>query len=147
VIRVIYKAQQRHNRLRGHGPMPYSKEELSLWLYDNGFKNLYDKWVKSDYKKDEKPSVDRVNDHKGYSFDNISLGTWFDNRMHQYKDMREGTGTGGKRCKSVIKMDGEKNKVAVYVSYWSAVRDMGYSIEYQIRKGVKCRNGYYWKYF
>ena len=68
VIRVIYKTQKRHNKLRGHGEMPYSKAELSSWLYSNGFKKLYDEWVSSGYLSDLKPSVDRINNFIGYSF-------------------------------------------------------------------------------
>lgn len=146
VVRVIYKTQKRNNRIRGHGGMPYAKEDLSEWLYSNGFKGLYDNWVLGGYKKDDKPSVDRLDDHKGYSFKNIKLGTWLSNRKHQYRDITEAVGTGGKRCKSVIKLDKNKNKIADYVSYWSAARDVGYSIEYQIKKQVKCRGGFYWKY-
>ena len=146
VIRVIYKTQKRHNRLRGHGDMPYTKIELKTWLYDNGFRSLYANWVNCNYKKDIKPSVDRVNDLEGYSFSNIKLGTWFDNRKHQYDDIVNGAGTGGKRCKPVKKIGKNGFVIAVYVSYWSAVRDIGYSIEYQLKKGVTCRNGFYWEY-
>ena len=47
VIRVIYKTQKRNNRLRGHGEMVYTKKQLHEWLYKNGFKKLYDNWVRS----------------------------------------------------------------------------------------------------
>ncbi len=147
VIRVIYKTQVKANRDRGFGSLPYLKQELANWLYLNNFKVLYDEWVKSDYKKDSKPSVDRIDDLKGYSFDNIQLVTWFDNRHHQYSDIVNGVGSGGKRCKPVKKLTGNKTLISTYVSYWSAVRDIGYSLEYQIKNNVKCRNGFYWEYF
>tara|TARA_R110002012_G_C11435684_1_gene589955 strand:- start:51 stop:638 length:588 start_codon:yes stop_codon:yes gene_type:complete len=146
VITTIYATQKGNNRNRGHGDMPYTKKELKEWLYNNGFKEYYDKWSSKGHNKDDKPSIDRVDDHKGYSLDNISLGTWKDNRKHQYNDIVKGVGTSGKRCKSVIKMDKDKNSIAIYVSYWSAARDIGYSIEYQLKKGIKCRNGFYWEY-
>ena len=146
VLRIIYKTQKRHNRLRGHGDMPYTKAELSLWIYSNGFKGLYDSWVESGHVSGLKPSVDRVDDFKGYSFSNIRLSTWSDNRIHQHQDIINGIGTGGKRCKQLYKYDDKKNLLSVHVSYSSASREIGYSLEYQIKKGVKCRNGYYWSY-
>ena len=146
VIRVIYKTQKRSNKLRGHGEMPYTKEELSLWLCDNGFKSIYDGWVKSGKSKDLKPSVDRMNDNEGYSFKNIRLGTWLDNRKHQYDDIVNGVGTSGARCKTLYKFDSDLNIIEAYISYSKASRDMGYSMEYQIKKKVKCRNGFYWSY-
>tara|TARA_R110000850_G_scaffold105926_12_gene217130 strand:- start:857 stop:1450 length:594 start_codon:yes stop_codon:yes gene_type:complete len=145
VIRVIYKTQKRNQILRDHGCLPYSKDELKEWLYINGFKKLYDEWVSSEFKKDKKPSVDRVNSTIGYSFENMKLVTWLDNRNLQYDDIKNGTGSSGKRCKPLFKIK-NNHVVAEYVSYSAAARDVGYSIEYQIKKSVKCRNGFYWKY-
>lgn len=146
VFRVIYKTQKRHQKLRGHGEMPYTKLELIDWCKGNGFDALFNRWVESGHDTNLKPSVDRIDDFKGYSFDNIKLGTWRDNRDHQMRDIREGKGTGGKRCKALLKLDSNMRVVCEYVSYSSASRDMGYSLEHQIKRGVKCRNGFYWKY-
>lgn len=146
VIRVIYKTQKRHNKLRGHGVMPYTKKDLSLWLYDNGFKCIYDSWVKSGWVTGEKPSVDRLDDFNGYSLQNIQLSTWNANRQHQHEDIMSASGTSGARCKTIYKYDGIKNLIATYVSYSSAARDTGYSLEYQIKKKTKCRGGYFWSY-
>lgn len=146
VIRVIYKTQKRNNKLREHGEMPYNKIELSEWLYSNGFKLLYDNWIESGKDKDLKPSVDRLDDFKGYSLDNIRLGTWLENRQHQHRDILNGVGTSGARCKPLHKFDAELNLVDSYVSYNQAVRSIGYSLEYQIKKKVKCRGGFYWSY-
>ena len=146
VIRVIYKTQKRHNKLRGHGAMGYTKKELSDWLYENGFKVLFDAWSASGNLSPLKPSVDRIDDFKGYSFDNITLSTWDSNRKHQHDDIMNGVGTGGKRCKKLYRYNKKKELVATYVSYSQAVRDVGYSLEYQIRNNKMCRNGYYWSY-
>lgn len=145
VIRVIYKTQKRANVLRGFGAMPYSKVELAIWLYSNGFKAIYDDWMESGMIKDKKPSVDRIDSKKGYSFDNIQLLTWLGNLENQYRDIRNGTGAGGKRCKELLKL--KSNKVICrYVSYSSAVRDTGYHLAHQIKTGVPCRNKFKWKY-
>lgn len=146
VFRVLYKTQKRHQKLRGHGEMPYSKDELINWCRSNGFDALFDNWTSNGNPKALKPSVDRIDDFKGYSFENIRLGTWQENKDHQASDIRNGTGTSGMRCKALLKMDGDMKTVCEYVSYNSAVRDCGYSLEYQIKNMKQCRNGFYWKY-
>lgn len=146
VFRVIYKTQKRNQNLRGHGDMPYSKDELIEWCIKNEFNGVYNAWVESGYDNNLKPSVDRIDDFKGYSFDNIRLGTWRQNRDHQFEDIRNGTGTGGKRCKPVLKLGGDMSFICEYASFQSAKRDVGYHMEYAIKKGVKCKMGFYWKY-
>lgn len=146
VFRVIYKTQKRHQRLRGHGDMPYTKQDLVVWCKENGFDLIFNAWVQSGYDSNLKPSIDRIDDFKGYSLDNIRLGTWRENRNHQAQDIINGTGTSGKRCKPVGKYDSDWNLVCKYPSYQSAKRDIGYKLEYQIKKSVMCRNGFYWRY-
>ena len=147
VVRVIYKTQKRNSKLRGHNPPEYTKVELKKWLYANNFKELYNKWVKSDFKKDMKPSVDRIDDNKGYIFSNIRLVTYQDNRIHQYQDMLKGVSVSGKRCKAVLCLDKNNNLLAEYVSFSSAKRVMGFSMERSLRSGKPDRKyGYYWKY-
>lgn len=146
VFRVIYKTQKRHQKLRGHGEMPYTKQQLIDWCKDNGFDDLFNLWVDSGHKNALKPSVDRIDDFKGYSFENIRLGTWQENRDHQASDIRNGTGTSGKRCKAVVKMNSNMETICEYVSFQAAKRDAGYHMEYSIKNGTKCKMGFYWKY-
>jgi hypothetical protein len=146
VIRVIYKTQVSNSKKRECCDVTYTKVELKEWLYQNGFKCIFDKWVESGYKKAQKPSVDRLDDFKGYSFDNIRLVTWNDNHLHQMSDIQCGIGTSGRRCKKVAKKDKAGCLISVYVSYKSAVRDVGYKVAHQIKNGVMCRNGFYWSY-
>ena len=93
-----------------------------------------------------KPSVDRIDDFKGYSFNNIKLGTFKDNTNHQINDILNGTGTGGLRCKSVeCYKDGIMIKK--YISYSQAKRDIGYSFYSVLKSGnPDKKNGYIWKY-
>ena len=146
VVRVMYDSQCNSSKRRGH-PMPsYTKEEFRSWLYDNGYKNLFDKWVESGMKKDMKPSCDRIDTLKGYSFDNIVLGTWEQNRKAQYSDIINGVGTSGRRCKPVLQFNSMMNITARYPSFSEAKRCVGYSMERAIRSGNIDRNGFYWKY-
>lgn len=146
VVRIIYKTQKRNQIKRGFGELPYSKAELSTWLYNNNFKALYDSWVASGNNKDLKPSVDRIDDFKGYSFDNIRLTTWKVNREKQYQDMLTGTGTSGAKCKAVLKSDKSGKVLKRYISYRSAGRDIGYNIESYIKYKTPCKCGFYWSY-
>lgn len=146
VFRVIYKTQKRNQKIRGHGELPYSKSDLVLWAKRNGFDKLFKEWVDSGFSKDKKPSIDRIDDNLGYSFSNIRLVTWLENRKHQYDDITNGNGTAGRRCKRLLKLNRSGEVVCEYVSYNSAARDMGYSIEYQIKTGAACRNGFFWAY-
>lgn len=146
VIRVIYKTQISNSKKRKNCEVHYTKHELSSWLYSNGFKKLYDDWVLSGYLKSRKPSVDRLDDFNGYYFDNIRLVTWQVNHEHQISDILTGVGTSGARCKSVGKYLPTGELISAYVSYSAAIRDIGYKVEHQIKKGTKCRNGFFWKY-
>ena len=146
VIRVIYKTQVHNSKRRGHSAPEYTKEQLSEWLYNNGFKELYDIWKNSNFNKKLKPSCDRKNDYKNYSFDNIKLTTWDNNNKNQITDRYMGRSTSGKICKKLLQLDSNKNLIAEYVSFNSARRSMKYSMERAIRSGRKDRNGFYWIY-
>ena len=147
VIRVIYKSQKANSNRRNH-PLPeYTKEQLKEFLYNNGFKNLFDKWVKSDYIKDKKPSVDRIDDFKPYSLDNIRLITWKENRHNQYNDIFSAKGTSGLRCFSVNQYDINFKFISNFVSFSSAERSIGLSrgsISASIKRGGLA-GGYIWK--
>ncbi|CAH9012922.1 putative NUMOD1 domain-containing DNA-binding protein [Vibrio phage 249E41-1] len=145
VIRVLYKTQKRHQKLRGHGDMPYTKDELKDWLESNGFKELFESWEKSGHPSELKPSVDRLDDFKGYSLDNIRLVTWKENRDHQASDIISGKGTAGARCKGIRKLDKDGHVIKIYVSYQEVRREEGYCVHYAIKaKGGYC-NGFYWE--
>jgi hypothetical protein len=146
VLRVIYKTQKRHNALRGHGSLPYTKEDLSKWMNANGFKKLYTDWVISNYKKDNKPSVDRINDFMGYSLSNITLVTWRDNREKQCKDILLGRGTSGRRCKKIQSFTPDRRVNCQYVSLNSAKRTVGYCMFYAVKNKTKDKDGLYWEY-
>ena len=146
VVRVIYKTQKTNSKRRNMPNPDYTKEELREWLYEHNFKELYDSWVKSGYEKKLKPSVDRKDDFKPYTFQNITIGTWEENHLHQIKDMLNGTGTSGRQCKPVLCF---KNGVIIgrYISRSEAVRQMGYSIDRSLKSGNPARkNGFIWKY-
>lgn len=84
-INAILASQRSGSKLRGHTAPPYSIAELEDWLMLNGFMDLYNKWEASGYSKDLMPSADRLDDSKGYTFDNLRLVTWKENRDKAYE--------------------------------------------------------------
>lgn len=67
----------------------YSLLELREWIYNqDNFNDLFNLWVESNYDKDSIPSVDRLEDDKGYSLDNIQLITWKENNKKARLDIR-----------------------------------------------------------
>lgn len=81
LIAAIYSGQKQSSKARKHPPPAYSRDELTEWLYSKtSFNNLYDKWVESGFKRKLRPSCDRLDDNKGYSFDNIQVITMTENQ-------------------------------------------------------------------
>ena len=73
----IYAHQRSHSKSRGHDMPTYTNSELYDWLISqSNFEELYTKWVASGYEQYIQPSINRLEDSKGYSFDNIELITW-----------------------------------------------------------------------
>jgi len=86
LIAVIYSTQLASSRVRGHDKPEWNLDELRSWLCNDWlFDMLYNNWKNTGYKKDLKPSIDRIDDDVGYKYSNVRLVTWFDNRHNQYK--------------------------------------------------------------
>ena len=92
MVGTIYQSQKQSCKRRGHLPPSYTLDELRSWMYaQDEFESLYSNWVLSDYKKMMKPSIDRIDDYKSYSFDNIQLMTWKENDAKGSMDIKNGT--------------------------------------------------------
>ena len=146
VVRVIYKTQKRNNAARGFGSLPFTKNGTLGGWYVNGFKELYDSWVSSGYMSCYKPSVDRIDSLSGYSFYNMRLVTWEENRKAQAEDILNATGSGGRRCKPVYKVDENGVVVGEYISLSEARRVEGFEIWNLLARKNRDRNGCYWFY-
>ena len=91
VIQQMYNSQIQASKKRGHSLPQYTKEELKQWLFnDTDFVTKYNDWVNSNYNKNKKPSVDRINPNKGYTLDNIQLLTWENNKRKGHLDIKNG---------------------------------------------------------
>ena len=120
----IYNDQVNHSKTRGHKPPDYSKTQLLDWIFsDPLFNTIYDNWVMSGYDKYKKPSVDRIDDYKGYSFDNIQLMTWGENKKKGDSDRL--SGKNNKVSKTVVQYDVNGKFITEHHSISSAGRSSG----------------------
>lgn len=72
----------RYNCRKRNQELPFWKNtfELEEWLTkQNNFDELYSNWANSDYNKNLTPSIDRIDNSKSYTIDNIELVTWQEN--------------------------------------------------------------------
>lgn len=60
------------------------REFIDRYINDKKYIRLYNEWVKSGYKREKSPSIDRINPLKNYSFDNTNLMTWGENLFKSY---------------------------------------------------------------
>lgn len=126
----------------------YTKLELLDWVKSNpNFNELFNKWALAGYTKDEKPSIDRLDDYKPYTLDNIQLMTWRENNTKGHADRMNGNNR--KQLRGVIKYSLNDVKLEEYYSIRYAARVTGADQSCITRccKGKqKTAGGYKWKY-
>ncbi len=103
VIRRMYDRQVRNSKKRGMAVPSYTKSELLNWLLDDWvFDLLYTNWKHCGYLVEMAPSLDRIDDYISYTFSNIRLVTWQENRNYLSYSL-----VNGLNCKT-------SNKVTMY---------------------------------
>lgn len=85
---VMYRTMLSNSKLRGHDNPSFSISEFRDWLNNNNFISLLERWEGLGGDKYEKPSIDRLDDEKGYSFENIRLVTWGENEKKGHFDSK-----------------------------------------------------------
>ena len=102
----------------------YSIDELIVWAMSSAvFHRLYYEWKKSNYDKWLKPSFDRLDDYKPYSFDNLQIVTWRDNDGKFKHDIKYGINNKQNKAVAQCLISGEM--LAKYYSLRSAERLTG----------------------
>lgn len=139
VLNIIYRNQLLRQKRKNIKVTYTYKEFKNRYLNDEKYNFLYKQWVLSNYDKNMKPSFDRIDNKKCYSFDNLQIMTW-----------RENNAKGRRECmKAVRQYDLSGNYIKTYSSIIEA------SKEYNINKSnisACCKNklhktgGYIWKY-
>lgn len=80
-MKRMYYGQVQRSKKRCHNPPTYNRNQLIEYLNNHkDFQILFNHWVNSGYSRWLAPSLDRLDDSKGYSFDNIQLCTWSENK-------------------------------------------------------------------
>lgn len=139
VLNTIYRNQltkQKRNSVK----VNYTYEEFkNKYLKNDTFLKLYNNWVKNNYLSDYKPSFDRIDNKKDYSFDNLQIITWKENNdkgrneRHKRVDMYDIDNNYIKTFNSIIEASKEVN---IYKSNISAC----------CKGKLKTSAGYIWKY-
>lgn len=91
LVSRIFHDQTKSCKTRGHEKQKYSKEELLEWcLSKKEFHSLFDEWKNSGFQRRLSPSIDRLDDYKTYSFDNIQIVPFFENEAKANSDRKNG---------------------------------------------------------
>ena len=150
ILSATYNHQKSHSKYREYNPPAYTKQELKDWLFSQKlFHKLFDNWVKSGYENKLKPSIDRKNDYKGYSLDNIQLMTWGENNKKSHLDRINGINN--KQSKAVIGINKKTGEKTEFYSMSKAGRVRNIKISNiskccSNKKGYKSAGGYIWKF-
>jgi len=151
LVSRIYFNQIESSKRRGHDIPSYTQNELFEWVCSVPFfDSIYNNYVLSGYQKMLVPSVDRINDNLPYTFDNIQLMTWRENKDKAHRDMRIGKLTHGTKPQiPIIQYDLEGNIIFEHHSIMSASRETGVDDGNIVKvcKGFrKTAGGYKFKY-
>jgi len=149
LISYMYKHIKQNSKKRKHKLPNFSKKELIKWLYKNKFKKLFNQWKKSGFNKWLVPSIDRLDDSKPYTFDNIRLVTWAENYKKSRKDISIGKLKHNNPPKPVLMLDKNFNILKEYISASEAARFDGFiqsSICEVCNNKRKTHKGYIWIY-
>lgn len=115
VLNTIYRNQLLKQK-RKNINVNYTYEEFKeKYLHNGTYLKLYDNWVKNNYASELKPSFDRIDRTKDYSFDNLQIITWKENnekgrKEHSKKvNMYDLNGNYIKTYNSIIEASEENN--------------------------------------
>lgn len=142
---VIYDNQRGAARRRGYEFPNYSRQELREWMFTHkDFDRLYDNRVDSWYDSDLSPSIDRLNDYKPYSLDNIQLITRWENNKKHHEDRKKWLNN--KMNTAVKKLSLEWEFIEEYFSMAEAARVNNFSWASHICQCCKWKRASVWWY-
>lgn len=123
LINNIYDIQVVKSKKRNHRPPEYNRKEFTEWFLNHSdFDNIYNKWVESNYFTDLRPSVDRLDNKLGYSFNNIRLVTWYENNHKEFENRKNGINNDF--SKTIVQYDLNMNFIKEHYSIRSASREL-----------------------
>jgi len=142
---ITYTTQISSSKQRQHPRPTYTLNELREWLSEQpNLDSIVQSWRDSGFKSKLKPSIDRLNDNLGYSFDNIRLVTWEENNRKQKEKEFLGDSVMARR---VYQLDIETEEIlAEFASISIAQRTIGGAISDCLNGRGNTAAGYKWKY-
>jgi len=148
VTSMMYSKLRSSSRSRGHEMPKFSNKELKDWLFSNEYFHLfYDNWVASGYRTDVIASIDREDDERGYTFDNMDVTYWAFNKHKNEFQTKYGLKIASNKevkCTNVNTGDSE-----IFYSSREAERKTGVSykaISNCCRGLSNTSGGYYWQF-
>lgn len=121
---IILKHQRLSSKRRNHPPPKYDIYQFRNWLFNQElFHVLFEQWEKSGYKYELTPSVDRINNYLSYTFENIQLMTWIENRNKSHEDEKNGILFTGHKKVAQYTLSGKK--INEFISISDAGRKTG----------------------
>lgn len=93
VLTNLYSKMKERAILKNIDIPDFTLEEFHKnYLEDKKFIRIFNEWVKNNYLKPFKPSVDRINNKYGYLKSNIHILSWQENRFKQSMERRSRKG-------------------------------------------------------
>ena len=149
VITQLYSHQKSNSKKRGHLPPAYTKSDLRDWLMaQKKFHHMFHLWEVSGFDNMLIPSVDRLDNTKGYTFSNLELVVWKENKRRAHEDSKTTKLSTGNTKVPVIQLTKKGKIVASYISQHEASRITGIhrgNISSCCRGDIKTAGGYIWK--
>lgn len=151
-ITKVYGRMKRDNKGKFNLELPFSKEEFSIWINQTNILQLLEQYKISNFDKNKCPSIDRIDDYKSYTFDNIQLLTWEENntkgRMSSKNKEQCSQMAKYVWSKKVAQMDKDYNIIAFFKSTHEVNRILGFDSSLIARacRENKISKGYRWKY-
>jgi len=148
LIIKIFNNQKKSSKKRGHIPPEYSFFQLYEWVNSqDNFQYLWENWVKSDFKSGLIPSIDRLDNSKGYNFENISLTTWDENNQNARISQSKGELNSSCKIIPVLQYDKNNNFIKKFHSMSEAKRQTNINQISSCCSGKrKSAGGFVWKY-
>ena len=125
-ITQVYGSVRYRAKRRGDKYPKFTKLELLGWMLNNGLDIMWNQYIKSNFNKNLKPSIDRINDYKGYSFDNMQLITWKENNLKGVNGEKHHRACHNRQNKkTVYQYDKELNLIATHKSINDCAKNIG----------------------
>lgn len=125
LLTLIYANQRMTSKKAGRELPAYTKQQLKDWMLSQpNFQLLWNNWVESDFQKELSPSVDRKNNTRSYTLDNIQLVTWKQNLLNQKHQQKTGIYI-CKVAKAVEQLTLDGVYIQTFASLQMAARSLG----------------------